>query len=296
MSVFLTKSGGITSTSANTLANWAKNEAFAATQELASLTFVNTRVELINGENAKTVGIGAKDPSRVGQLIETIAKLNSFSAWMREGIKAKEQLLRDLNDLDVEDYAELKGIELPKEPDNYPERVVAQDIIGEMDVKERNNYLRLEAFAAAYGKYVHSTSALTGAVAQARNELVEKMAHPSKIEGSGRDSVIYSYTPSVALEDVEAMFNALQETQRSYEQQLNAIKFSIDSEVNKRNAEAIEEYNKAFAAYREEMKALRAALQEHLIKERERIGRLKIVIPDDLKDTYEYLNSLGKEK
>lgn len=31
MSVFLTKADGITSTSANTLANWAKNEAFAAT-------------------------------------------------------------------------------------------------------------------------------------------------------------------------------------------------------------------------------------------------------------------------
>ena len=295
MSVFLTKSGGITSTSANTLANWAKNEAFAATVELASLTFINTRVELINGENAKTVGIGSKDPARVGQLIEKIAKLNSFSAWMREGIKAKEKLLEDLKDLDVEDYAELKGIEVPEAPD-YPEKVVTQDVLDEMDVKKRNNYLRLEAFAAAYGKYVHSTSESTGAVARARNELVEKIARPSKIEGSGRDSVIYSYTPSAPQADVEAMFDALQETQRSYEQQLNAIKYSIDSEVNKRNAEALEEYHRALAAYNEEMKALRAALQEYQIRERERIGRLKIVVPDDLKDTYEYLNSLGKEK
>ena len=295
MSVFLTKSGGITSTSANTLANWAKNEAFAATVELASLTFVNTRVELINGENAKTVGIGSKDPDRVGQLIEKIAKLNSFSAWMREGIKAKENLLEDLKDLDVENYAELKGIDVPKAPD-YPERVVAKDVLDEMDIKKRNNYLRLEAFAAAYGKYVHSTSESTGSVARARNELVEKIARPSKIEGSGRDSVIFSYTPSAPLVDVDAMFSALQETQRSYEQQLNAIKYSIESEVNKRNAKALEEYNKALAAYHDEMKALRAALQEYQIKERERIGRLKIVVPDDLKDTYEYLNSLGKEK
>lgn len=295
MSVFLTKSGGITSTSANTLANWAKNEAFAATIEVASLTFVNTRVELINGENAKTVGIGSKDPARVGQLIEKIAKLNSFSAWMREGIRAKESLLEKLKDFDEEDYAELKGIEMPKAPD-YPEKVVAKDVLDEMDVKKRNNYLRLEAFAAAYGKYVHSTSESTGSVARARNELVEKLARPSRIEGSGRDSVIFSYTPSVPLADVDAMFSVLQETQRSYEQQLNAIKYSIESEVNKRNAEALEEYNKALAAYHDEMKALRAALQEYMIKERERIGRLKIVVPDDLKDTYEYLNSLGKEK
>ena len=296
MSVFLTKSGGITSTSANTLANWAKNEAFSAVVELASLTFINTRIELINGENAKTVGIGAKDTSRVGQLIEKIAKLNSFSAWMREGIKAKERLLEDLRDLDVEDYAELKGIEMPKAPDYPEERVVAQDILEEMDVKKRYNYLRLEAFAAAYGKYVHSTSESTGSVARARNELVEKLAHPSKIEGSGRDSVIFSYTPSAPLADVEAMFDVLQETQRSYEQQLNAIKYSVESEVNKRNAVALEEYNKALAVYHDEMKALRAALQEYMIKERERIGRLKIVVPDDLKETYEYLNSLGKEK
>ena len=295
MSVFLTKAGGITSTSANTLANWAKNEAFAATIELLSLTFVNTRIELINGENPKTVGIGAKDTARVGALIEKIAKLNSFCAWMREGIRAKEMLLRELNNLEVEEYADLKGIELPQEPD-YPSMVNAQDILDEMDVKKRNTYLRLEAFAAAFGKYIHSTSDATGAVARARNELAEKIIRPSKVEGSGRDSVIYTYTPSVPLDEVDAMFNALQETQRSYEQQLNAIKYSIESEVNMRNAKAQGEYNQALAAFHAEMKGLREALHEYKIKERERIGRLKIVVPNELKETYEYLNSLGHEK
>jgi hypothetical protein len=295
MSVFLTKAGGITSTSANTLANWAKNEAYAATIELASLTFVNTRVELINGENPKTVGIGAKDTARVGSLLEKIAKLNSFSAWMREGIKAKENLLRELNDLDVEDYAELKGTELPEEPD-YPSTVKAEDILNEMDVKKRNNYLRLEAFAAAYGKYVHSTNDSTGAVARARNELAEKIARPTKVEGSGRDCVLYTYAPSASMAEVDEMFNALQETQRSYEQQLNAMKYSIESEVNKRNAKAHGEYNQTLATYHAEMKALREALHEYKIKERERIGRLKIVVPNELKETYEYLNSLGSEK
>ena len=295
MSVFLTKAGGITSTSANTLANWAKNEAFAATIELASLTFVNTRIELINGENPKTVGIGAKDTARVGTLIEKIAQLNSFSAWMREGIKAKEKLLRELDNLDVEKYAELKGIELPEEPD-YPSRVGTEDILDEMDVKKRNNYLRLEAFAAAYGKYVHSTSDSTGAIARARNELAEKIIRPTKVEGSGRDCVLYSYSPSAPMDEVEAMFNALQETQRSYEQQLNAIKYSIESEVNKRNAKAHGEYNQALATFHGEMKALGEALNEYKIKERERIGRLKIVVPNELKETYEYLNSLGHEK
>lgn len=295
MSVFLTKAGGITSTSANTLANWAKNEAYAATIELASLTFVNARIELINGENPKTVGIGAKDTARVGSLIEKIAKLNSFSAWMREGIKAKENLLRELNDLDVEDYAELKGINMPEDPD-YPSTVKAEDILNEMDVKKRNNYLRLEAFAAAYGKYVHSTNDSTGAVARARNELAEIIARPTKVEGSGRDCVLYTYAPSASMAEVDEMFNALQETQRSYEQQLNAIKYSIESEVNKRNAKAHGEYNQALATYQAEMKALREALHEYKIKERERIGRLKIVVPNELKETYEYLNSLGSEK
>ena len=295
MSVFLTKAGGITSTSANTLANWAKNEAFAATIELASLTFVNTRIELINGENPKTVGIGVKDTARVGALIEKIAKLNSFSAWMREGIKAKENLLEDLKNLNVKDYAKLKGIDLPQEPD-YPSSVTAADILNEMDVNKRNQYLRLEAYAAAYGKYVHSTSDSTGAVARARNELAERILRPTKMEGSGRDCVLFNYTPSVPMDEVEAMFNALQEIQRSYEQQLNAIKYSIESEVNNRNAKALGEYNQAYANYQAEMKALREALHEYMIKERERIGRLKIVVPNELKETYEYLNSLGAEK
>lgn len=295
MSVFLTKAGGITSTSANTLANWAKNEAYAAAIELGALTFVDTHLELINGDNPKAVGIGAKDTDRVGALIEKIAKLNSFIAWMREGIKAKENLLRELMSLDVKGYAKLNGIELPQEPDD-PIMVDANDILNEMDVKQRNNYLRLEAYAAAYGKYVHSTTDSTGAVAQARNELAERMSRPANIEGSGRDCVIYTYSPSVPMDEVNAMFNSLQETQRSYEQQLNAIKYSIESEVNMRNAKANGEYNQAYIAFHGEMKALHKALNAYKIKERERIGRLKIVVPNELKDTYEYLNSLGHEK
>jgi phage host-nuclease inhibitor protein Gam len=98
------------------------------------------------------------------------------------------------------------------------------------------------------------------------------------------------------MEEVDAMFNALQMTQRSYEQQLNTIKYNIESEVNKRNANVQSEYNNALAAYRAEMKALREALHEYKIKERERIGRLKIVVPNELEEIYEYLNSLGKEK
>lgn len=295
MSVFLTKNGGITSTSANTLANWAKNEAHAATIELASLTFVNTRVELINGENPKVVGLGSKDTARVGTLIDKIARMNSFCAWMREGIKAKEDLLNKLNQFDLEDYTELKGIDMPQAPD-YPEALGPEDILNEMDVKLRNHYLCLEAFAAAYGKYVHSTAESTGAVAHARNELVERMARPTNVEGSGRDSVLYSYSPSVPVDEVNAMFNALQEKQRSHEQQLNAIKYSVESEVNRRNAAAVGEYRQAMSAYRDELKALRGALNEYKIKERERIGRLKIVVPNELKETYEYLNSLGIEK
>lgn len=295
MSVFLTKTGGITSTSANTLANWAKNEAYAATVELASLTFVDTRVELINGETPKAVRVGAKDTARVGALIEKIAKLNSFCAWMREGIKAKENLLNQLDRIGLDDYAKLKGVEMPQDPE-YPTAVSAADILDEMDVKQRNNYLRLEAFAAAYGKYVHSTADSTGAVAHARNELIEKITRPTNIEGSGRDCVLYTYAPSVPMDEVNAMFNVLQETQRSYEQQLNAIKYSIESEVNKRNAKAKGDYRHSLATYQAEMKALREGLNEYKIKERERIGRLKIVVPNELKETYEYLNSLGQEK
>jgi len=214
---------------------------------------------------------------------------------MREGIKAKDKLFRELDELEVDEYAKLKDIELPQEPD-YPSRVEAEDVLNEMDVKKRNNYLRLEAFAAAYGKYVHSTSDSTGAVAHARNELAEIIARPTRVQGSGRDSVLYSYAPSAPMAEVDAMFNALQETQRSYEQQLNAIKYSIESEVNMRNAKAYGEYNKALSAYHAEMKALREALHEYKIKERERIGRLKIVVPNELKETYEYLTSLGSEK
>jgi len=157
-----------------------------------------------------------------------------------------------------------------------------------MTIKERNRYLTIETFAATFGKYIHPD----GAIAQARDVFHERMSEPTSLSGSGRDMVIYTYSSSNSIQDVEDMFIALQAKQREYEKQLNALKFKIREEINKRNSQAQAEFQRAYNEFRTQLVLVSAEAEKVRISRVEAISKLRIIIPDDLKDTYEYLEGL----
>ena len=283
---YLSETDGITSTSANHLANLAKEHIKSNEAQLANLKLFNSTVELINGES-KILSKGVTTLSNLKQLIEEIGAMNSFCAWVREAIKTKEELLSKAKNLTTEGYEALSGMPYPKSVES-PTLVTEDDIIDEMTIKERDSYLSLEAFASVYGKYIHPE----GAISEARNDYYYRLNNPTETRGTGRDLLIYNYEPSVERKEVEEVFNKLQGAHREFEKRLNSIKFKIKEEVTRRNLEKQQEYQKSLAEHALELKTFKSSMDKYVLEMCNKISSLKIVIPEQLKSTFEYLNSL----
>lgn len=91
MSVYLSEKG-ITSTSANHLANLAKESIKEAESILDNISFVNKKVALINGEE-KDLRINKDRLSEISILLDRVSNMHAFCAWVREAIKEKKESL-----------------------------------------------------------------------------------------------------------------------------------------------------------------------------------------------------------
>lgn len=284
-SVYLTEKEGITSTSANYLANLAKETLRDAEMQLKTITFLNETAELINGDK-KEIQKGWKNPKFAIELMNSIAEMHSFIAWMREAINAKENIISACESYSFEQYVSDNNIILPMQP--LLKVVTEAQIINEMNIKERQRYLMLESYASAYGRYIHPE----GEFAEARNDMYLRINHPTVLSGNGRDMVIFTYSESVPVDEVESTFLASQAKHREYEKQLNAIKFQIKEEVNRRNSENLLQHKAELEEYKARIAEAQNEWKQEMIKLREKASKLKIVIPNNLQDTYKYLESL----
>lgn len=277
---------GMTATSANHLANLAKEETRDAEAYLENVTFVNTEMGLLSSVERTpfTKGYSTIDLSQINR----IGKLYSFCAFVREAIKHKEELKNFYTSYTFSHYQTDNNIVLPE---LYTQEIWSEaDVINKWDTKKRARYFYLEAMAAAYGKYIHPD----GSVAKARKDYYNKLNNPAKKEGTGRDTVIYNYDPSIDKDQLEELFATAQNTHRSFESQLNQLKAEIKATVDQHNLEEDQKYNSTQqirnAASNEEFSKYQIFVKTKL----KEIQSLKIVIPEELRATYDHLNSLGK--
>ena len=220
-------------------------------------------------------------------LLEEIASMNAFCAWMREAVKAKDKELKRVANQTFEEWCADKEIEIPSKP-QYSEEAKETDIISQLNIKERNYYFQLEAVAATIGKYIHPG----GAFSAAREELQNKMVKPYSTDGNGKDTLIYAHTPSVNPQKVEDVFFELQKWHRQNERELNKMKFAIKKQAEKKTLEDIQQFKQTLEQEKQRHMLFFSQYKEWQLEERERIFRLKIVVPEALQDTYERLNKL----
>lgn len=286
MNVFLTKGNGLTSTEANYYANLAKERTVSLVSSLEGITLYQTEVASITSETKQLMQTGKKSLDDIQPAIEGIAKLYELCAWLREAIKAKENLLKEIDSLSYDEWVEKQNIKLvsPVYPEK-PDVITEYDILNSFNEEKRLKYLKLEATAATIGKYIHPN----GSISNARKELLDSINTPIVKEGNGRDTLLFYYTPTVPYEDVEKLFITLQELHRANEQQLNYLKAEIKETVNKLNLEKQNEYEVALnnyhnerAAYDVENKRLLNQYQSWKISQREEIAKLKIHVPAEL--------------
>lgn len=289
---------GLTSTTANYYANIAKELQMAASERLNNVQMYNTSVAVIGSREKQLMSAGLRDLTFITLDLPHLASLNAFCAWVREAIKEKEEQSKDVRQLTLEHWAERMGIKLPEWPSHPtdPAVITEQDVMNTWDINKRNKYLRLEAFAATYGKYIHPD----GAFSKARKRAHEVVNKPITKEGVGRDMVLYYSNLTVDPQVIDSTFMSLQDQYRSYEKELNQMKAELKESVNDLTRKAYEKYQLDVAHWKEQQKLYSSELgklQSEWVKwrtdELERISQLKITIPDALKDIFRVIQKAG---
>jgi hypothetical protein len=108
---------GITSTSANHVANMAKESISEIASDLSAVSFYNAKVCLLSGGTPQQAAVGSKreDIDKVQAALESIGETNALIAWLREAVKARERMLQEVKDMTLADYCRdvLGGADVP---------------------------------------------------------------------------------------------------------------------------------------------------------------------------------------
>ena len=278
---------GLTTTSANTIANLAKESYQFKEEELNAIQFYNTRVKLLSSGEDTIISMGiTQGIEDVPSSLREIASLKSLIAWLREAIKAKENLIREARNLSYKDF----GIEVPEQP-ICEDTLAEEDYIATLNIKQRNRYYYLDTLCAVLGNYIHPS----GSYAKARKKLRELMNNPITISGSGRDAIVYTHEPSIDYDIVEDTFMSLQQEYRAYQSELNSMKHEMEMAIQEDSRKKSLAYQEAYAKWSYEMERINADFKIKKDKAIVDAQSLKIIIPDALKPIYDRVKSLGKK-
>ena len=278
---------GITSTSANHVSNKGKELLKSEQAVLDNINFVNTTASLLSGGESRTItkGMNADSFESMHKTIAKIANLNAMSAWIHEAIKAKTEILEYVQSLSIDKWAKDQNIELPNAPvKEFP--IVESDVIGTWDIAKRNKYYVYESYCSLVGKFIHPKGAFYEAKAQMNNAV----QNPNKVEGSGRDAIIYSYEPSIPISDVNAEYDWLSTELRHKEAEFNKMKQEITDAITEDKLAKAQKFDDAYTKYIDTMESIRNKFDMWKTKTVKEISALKIYLPQGPKQTYDEIN------
>lgn len=282
---------GLTLTSANHVANLAKEFTKASERALNSVSFIETRLTIIGSDTTQPIHKGWPNEAldHIDENIRAICNAHSLIAWLREAIKAHEKHVKSIEAQTLEEYCVEQSVNMPEEPVRALP-ITKEEYMETLSIKERNKVLMLLAEAAVYGKYIHPE----GPFSRARAELMEKLSNETEVKGNGRDTLLYHYEPTADAMKVEAVFYQLQKDYRAVQAELNGYLHKIDQAVQHDTDEKSKAYHDALASYRYQLSVLTKEFQSTKMERLEEARKLRIVIPNDLKGIYTIISELGK--
>lgn len=275
---------GLTATSANHIANLAKEAYERLEAKLNTTSFIKETITVIGSTAETTVKLSqAGLISLAPNILKEICEYKSLIAWLREAIKEKENIFK-ANKLWVSD----EYTEHMKNRPQCEDYLTEQDVIESWTVAEQEDYLSLETICAVVGKYIHPN----GPLSKAKTELSNRINKPVTTECSGRDTIIRRYYPECTEEEVNNLFFSLQKNHREYQARLNGIKHKIDMTIREDIQKKDEAYKKALQEFNNKATELLVADKLTREEKHKEIEALKIVIPNDLKSVYDKLTSM----
>ena len=280
---------GLTSTSANFIANQAKEYVESLKEYLSTTNFLDSTIELIGSgkETLSRKGFSSDEVKGIEEVLNAIVSAYSLIAWLREALKAKEDIGKQLREMDMYDWAKENNITLPEYPENV-EKLSESKVIATWSVKDRNRYLTAQTFCSVYGKYIHPD----GDFSKARKEFLNKRFNSIEYTECGSNTIIHRYTPTVDQSTIESTFKNLQFKWRENQAIVNSYKHKIDTEIQDDYVKRLAEYRNEYDRVSEELISIRAKYQGYIENKQKEASALKIIIPNDLKAIY----NLVKEK
>lgn len=279
---------GLTSTSANHIANIAKEMYEALETRMQSLRLYNRDYTLaLNGKEYRVENESSKeDLTELAESIKEVSALKSLIAWLREGIKAKEKLTSAEAE---EEYIRRLIQEGRKDLDIRMDMDMSEcsfaTVLEEMGEETMARYYGLEAKCATLGKFIHPD----GSFALARKAFFDVTKNPTAIQGKGQDAEIHTFSTTFTAEEVDGEFFELQKRYRSLQAELNKLKADVDNKYNEKLKERI-------SVGRVHVQERELARKEVLLERSKEIKALKIVIPQSLKEIFGKVNAVASAK
>lgn len=277
---------GLTSTSANHIANMAKEFYRKLETEINSIKTFNEDVNIIgSSDSMRTVnGNTEEDINSIPEKLNKIADCKALIAYLREAIKERDTLTAQ-----IRNYKDEEARSKVVRPAS-PEYITEKEVMASWSVGDLTKYYELEAKCATFGKYIHED----GTFNKARLNHHKTLQNPIMISGNGRDTIATKRTASVDGELVDKTFFALQAEYRKTQAELNSIKHDLETQINEDTIKKDAEYQVVYESYINELEKISTA--EKLAKEEalKEVQKLKIMIPKHLKSIYDEIQSLSK--
>lgn len=282
---------GLTTTSAQHIKDMAGHLVDNVKTALASVSFVNEEMSLIGAPNEKSVvqkGLTKAGLAQLNDLLCTVADAQSLQAWLGEAIRAKAQYIEQWQRFTFDEYCALEKAELNKP--TLPSRLTEEEWLNSLNIKERNEYLRLETICAVFGKFIHPN----GSLHNAREEAYRIVQKPMRYSENGANTIFHHYTPSCTIEEIDECFFELQNTHRENQARLNGLKHKFEiAQAAKWDADKAE-YDRKLAEFNADYRELHNMYINYRDNQVAIARDLKIVIPNDLQGIYDKVSKLGK--
>jgi hypothetical protein len=182
------------------------------------------------------------------------------------------------------------GLEVPEQPER-PVYLTEDDVISIWNIKQRNRYFYLETMCAQIGKYIHPD----GVFSKERALMYDYIHNPRDVYGSGRDAIVYTYTPSIVSSKIEDKFMEMQGLHRSYQAELNSMKHEIETTLENAKKEKDFNFQHVYLIWSNKMVDINNQLKVLKNEKLSELQKLKIIIPDSLESIYKEISALGKK-
>lgn len=288
---------GMTSTSAQHVSAMANVMVQDTKQHLMGLRLYEKSIRVIGDVECKVEEVNNTMPE-ISNGVKQICKANALIAWLREAVKEREKAQQYVQDMTLDKWMELEGIEKPTSPQPpMMPKINFQDyntiLETGLTVKEYNRFVELNSALAVYGEMIHDKGLLT----RQKNELARIMQNPTEVKESGRDTIITTYKVDVNIGvDLDKLYTELQSEYRKLQAEKNGIEAKFSNMAMAYQTRKMEEWKAAKSQYdrdltrvNSELVGIQTRMQEWKKQRLEELAALKIIIPDALKPLYKEL-------